>query len=258
MPNRIIKESVKQSPQIDSLSWFEEVVFYRMIVTADDYGCLDGRVVLLKSILFPTRENVSKKNIEDAITKLVSVGLLCSYTVNGMPYLFFPTWEKHQRVRNKHRKFPEPPEIDLSANCCQMSANCPTESNPIQSESESESESNSNVAAYVAIISYLNEKAGTAYKHTTKATQSHINARLGEGYTEDDFYTVIDKKCTEWRGMEFEKFLRPETLFGSKFDGYLNAPASVVNRRRTIPEYTTNDFFEYLGSYDSDTEVKNG
>ena len=53
-------------------------------------------------------------------------------------------------------------------------------------------------------------------------------------------------------------FLRPETLFGSKFDGYLNAPASVVNGRRTIPEYTTNDFFEYLGSYDSDTEVKNG
>ena len=47
MPNRIIKESIKRSPKIDSLSWFDEVVFYRMIVTADDYGRLDGRPLRL-------------------------------------------------------------------------------------------------------------------------------------------------------------------------------------------------------------------
>ncbi|MBQ8524380.1 MAG: conserved phage C-terminal domain-containing protein [Clostridia bacterium] len=255
MPNRIIKESVKQSHQIDRLSWFEEVVFYRMIVTADDYGCLDGRIVFLKSILFPTRENVTKKAIEDAVSNLVSAGLLRSYYVDGRPYLFFPTWAKHQRIRNKYRKYPEPPETDATASSCQMSASCLSESNTIQSESNTNK--NPNAGAYVAIISYLNEKAGTAYKHTSKATQSHINARLGEGYTVNDFCTVIDKKCEEWRGTEFEKFLRPETLFGSKFDGYLNAPIYTANGRRTVPEYTTNDFFEYLESYDTDKETKN-
>lgn len=141
MPNRVIKESIKRSPQIDSLTWFEEVVFYRLMVSADDYGCYDGRPVVIKNELFPTKEHITTKSVRDAIQRLASVGLLLTYEVSGMPYLFFPTWEKHQRVRNKHRKYPAPPDgIDLTANCCQMSATCQTESNPnpirIQSESE--------------------------------------------------------------------------------------------------------------------------
>ena len=144
MPNRVIKESIKRSPQIDALTWFEEVVFYRLMVTADDYGCMDARPILLKNELFPTKENITKKSIEDAIRKLVSVGLLYKYEANGMPYVFFPTWEKHQRIRNKHRKYPHPPDdIGLTANCCQMTADClpESESNPIRIQSESESES---------------------------------------------------------------------------------------------------------------------
>ena len=61
---------------------------------------------------------------------------------------------------------------------------------------------------------------------SSKATQGHINARLAEGYTVENFYTVIDKKCAEWKGGKMEQYLRPETLFGSKFENYLNAPAS--------------------------------
>ena len=75
------------------------------------------------------------------------------------------------------------------------------------------------------IIDHLNAKAGTSYRASSKATQGHINARLSEGYTVEDFYTVIDKKCLEWKGTDMEKYLRPETLFGSKFENYLNAPA---------------------------------
>ena len=76
---------------------------------------------------------------------------------------------------------------------------------------------------YETIVSYLNEKAGTKYKATTAKTKSAINARLADGFTLDDFKAVIDKKCAEWIGTEWEKFLRPETLFGTKFEGYLNA-----------------------------------
>lgn len=79
---------------------------------------------------------------------------------------------------------------------------------------------------YVSVLSRLNEKAGTNYRASSKATQGHINARLAEGYTVEDFYKVIDKKCAEWRGTDMEKYLRPETLFGSKFENYLNAPVS--------------------------------
>lgn len=72
------------------------------------------------------------------------------------------------------------------------------------------------------IIEYLNEKAGTKYKPTTPKTKDTIKARLKEGFTVDDFKTVIDKKVEEWKGTEWEKFLRPQTLFGTKFEGYLN------------------------------------
>lgn len=72
------------------------------------------------------------------------------------------------------------------------------------------------------IVQYLNDKCGTRYRYQTKGTREHINARLKEGYTVDDFKTVIDKKFEEWHGTDMEKFLRPETLFAGKFESYLN------------------------------------
>lgn len=112
MPNRLIKESIKRSPEIDRLSWFEEVVFYRMLVTADDYGTLDARPVVLRNDLFPTKDTITRKAVEDAITKLISVGLLIPYVdaESGMSYLYIRNWEKHQVIRNKRRKYPAIPE----------------------------------------------------------------------------------------------------------------------------------------------------
>ena len=72
------------------------------------------------------------------------------------------------------------------------------------------------------IIDYLNKKTGSNYKFSSKKTNDLINTRLKEGFTEQDFYEVIDKKTIEWKGTDFEKFLRPETLFSNKFESYLN------------------------------------
>ena len=73
------------------------------------------------------------------------------------------------------------------------------------------------------MIAHLNEKAGTKYRASTAKTRTLIHARIAEGFTLEDFKTVIDKKCAEWIGTEWEKFLRPETLFGTKFESYLNS-----------------------------------
>ena len=100
---------------------------------------------------------------------------------------------------------------------------------------------------YIHIVSHLNEKAGTNYKASSKKTQSCINARLAEGFTLDDFKTVIDKKSDEWIGTEFEKFLRPETLFGTKFENYLNAPIRrKVETNTSAPLSSGNPFLEML------------
>ena len=75
---------------------------------------------------------------------------------------------------------------------------------------------------YKYIVEYLNEKADKNFRATTKKTQSLINARIREGFSLDDFKKVIDIKCKQWLGTEMEKYLRPETLFGTKFESYLN------------------------------------
>lgn len=80
----------------------------------------------------------------------------------------------------------------------------------------------SDTIPYASILDYLNEKANTAYRATSKATQQLIKARFSEGFTEHDFYKVIDNKTTTWLNTDFAKYLRPQTLFGTKFEGYLN------------------------------------
>lgn len=76
---------------------------------------------------------------------------------------------------------------------------------------------------YKEIIDYLNLKTSKSYKHSTSKTKSLIKARWNEGFRVVDFKKVIDNKCFEWIGnSDMAKYLRPETLFGNKFEGYLN------------------------------------
>lgn len=73
------------------------------------------------------------------------------------------------------------------------------------------------------IINYLNQQAKTSFRHNGKKTQSLILARLKDGFTTEDFRSVINVKCEEWlHDKQMNKFLRPETLFGTKFESYLN------------------------------------
>lgn len=86
-----------------------------------------------------------------------------------------------------------------------------------------QNQNDSNVIPLEEIVSYLNKFAGTNYKHTTHKTQQLIKARFKEGFTFDDFIQVIDKKVSNWiNDPNMVKYLRPETLFGTKFESYLN------------------------------------
>lgn len=89
----------------------------------------------------------------------------------------------------------------------------------------------------IYIVEYLNKKANTNYKSTTEKNRELIRARLNEGFTVSDFEKVIDNKIADWTGTEWEKFIRPLTLFGTKFESYLNEKskggANVNNIRNT-------------------------
>lgn len=90
------------------------------------------------------------------------------------------------------------------------------------------------------VIGHLNQRAGTHYKATTASTRKLVNARLKEGFTVDEIKTVIDKKCADWlNNKDMAQYLRPETLFGSKFESYLNAQ-SRPQTRQTNTAYPQN------------------
>ena len=141
MPNRLIKESICTSDNLDRLSWFEEVVFFRLIVNCDDYGRMDARPAILRARLFPLK-SVTDKQLKDALQSLRSADMIDIYEVDGRSFLQIRTWEKHQQMRAKKSKYPAPADgviasdCNLQAddiNCMQMISNVPV----IQSESES-------------------------------------------------------------------------------------------------------------------------
>lgn len=96
----------------------------------------------------------------------------------------------------------------------------------------------SNISNLISnIINYLNNKLNSNYKVNNKKTVQLITKLVNEGYKEEDFYKVIDTKYLDWHDTEYEKFLRPETLFSNKFESYLNQKPKKI---------TTKDFTTYL------------
>lgn len=100
MAQRVLKPSICTSEDINRLSFFEEVMFYRMIVSADDRGRLDGRPEILKSNLFPLKRDITLAAIRKAITNMSTVGLVIISEEGGRPILKLTKWECHQRIRS--------------------------------------------------------------------------------------------------------------------------------------------------------------
>ena len=98
----------------------------------------------------------------------------------------------------------------------------------VNTNNNDNNDNNENNNYYVEIVEFLNECADANYRHTTKKTRELINARMKEGFTVDDFKTVIEYCCREWKGKTFgngelgDSYLRPSTLFNNKFDERLN------------------------------------
>jgi len=142
MPNRILKESICTSENIDQLSPLAEIAFYRLMVNCDDYGRMDARPKILKSRLFPLKD-ASESDVQSWLKEMEDADLIIIYNHDGKPYLQMKTWDRHQQVRAKRSKYPSADENT----CNQMISDdikCPR--NPIQSLSESESLSESLIA----------------------------------------------------------------------------------------------------------------
>jgi uncharacterized phage protein (TIGR02220 family)/predicted phage replisome organizer len=143
--------------------------------------------------------------------------------------IYIKNWEEYQNSdglekireqgRERARKFREKKKQELLT----------TESNAednvtvtLRNATEEELELERDINTIVETIEYLNLKCGTNYKAKTAKTRDCVKARINEGYSLDDLKTVIDKKHSEWFGSDMQKYLRPQTLFGTNFESYLN------------------------------------
>lgn len=107
MPNRIVSQLINVSNSLSHLSAIEELVFLHLIVSVDDYGRFYGHPDIVKGMLFSRRE-FTVKQIEAALQKLESEGMIRRYQCDSTDYLELTNWMKYQKPRAKESKFPGP------------------------------------------------------------------------------------------------------------------------------------------------------
>ena len=128
--------------------------------------------------------------------------------------------------------------LTLNDNINEENVNTGTQKKKKGKRKEIESKEDNNL--HEKIIDYLNQKTGKSFKQTTESTKKHINARLKESYVYDDFVKVIDNKCYDWlNDSKMNQWLKPDTLFSTKFEGYLNQvmiPSQAKQKYKTTDE----------------------
>ena len=174
----MLKESILSSEKFNSLTWFEQSTYIRLILLADDYGRLDGRDVILKSYCYPLDDKVTRSAISKAISHMVNVGLLQKYEVNNKPYLCFPNFGKYQRLRSKTSKYPAPLNGAQNDSCQShdrhMSDTCPLEE---EVEVELEVEEKENLKEKAAtVVPENSKKTGNAFSNANANANAYAKA----------------------------------------------------------------------------------
>lgn len=127
MPNRILKQSICTSPNVNSLSMGAETLFYRLIVQCDDFGQFYANPAILRGLCYPLRlKKITEGMVSDWLAELVAANLIWTYDVESVTYLQFTKWEAHQQIRATKRKYPQPlpviepvddsPTVDFTGN----------------------------------------------------------------------------------------------------------------------------------------------
>ncbi|OLP66044.1 hypothetical protein BACPU_11310 [Bacillus pumilus] len=179
--------------------------------------------------------------------------------INDQNYISICNWEKHQnldalekiREQNRLRKQKQRKKLSLAEPNNSMSRDVTikvtaSHATDIDKELDKDKElkdilsgnptadnpkTQTSDIPFKLIVDLLNQMSGKKFRATTPKTQKDIKARWNEGFRFDDFKKVILSKCYEWRNNpDMSRYLRPETLFGTKFEGYLNHSDEVIKR----------------------------
>ena len=225
---------IEQMPDADTIL----VVWMKLLTQAGKTNA-SGYIFLNENIpytdeMLSTIFNRPLSTIRLALKTFEDLGMI---GIDDSSFISITNWSKHQSVdrlaeiREKNRirqakyrekkKLEEPKE---NSNVTVTSRNALD----IELELEEELDKEKEVIPYVEIINYLNDASGKNYRSSTRKTKDLIKARWNEGFRLEDFKKVIDTKNNEWKNdQKMKKFIRPDTLFGTKFEGYLNQDTSI-------------------------------
>lgn len=221
------------------------VLIWVMLLTMAGRCNSNGMVFLTQNIPYTPKMLADELDFEENTVKLALQSLeQLEMIVMDNGFFSIPGWEEHQnaealekireqnRIRKQKQREKQKIECVTEMSRDTIVTNLGSHATDIDKEEDKDKDNNIYVP-YKEIITYLNEKTGKKLRWDVKSNQKEIKARFNEGYTLDDFKTVIDKKYHEWgrkptkeelqRGVkDMRIYLRPKTLFGSNFDVYLN------------------------------------
>ncbi len=236
--HRMFSNTIIDSDLFLEMPLSTQALYFHLGMRADDEGFIGNPKKITRSV----------SCTEDDLKLLIAKGFIISFD-NGI--IVITHWNLHNSIRKDRKKdtfFQDEKallEIDnknaymlCQPNGNQMTTTCQPSDNQMSAQGKLSKdkkrkvninnivEQDSTVYSFeiLEILEYLNNRLGTNYRTSTIATRKHITARLKEGYTVDDFKKVIDLKINDWRNTDMSKYLRPETLFGVKFESYLNSP----------------------------------
>lgn len=254
MPNRIIKESICTSDDINELTSEQEVFFYRLIVNCDDYGRFDARADIIRSRLYPLKvDKVKIKDIESWLAALINKKMVMVYDVDGKKYLQITNWGSHQQIRAKKSKFPAPDINNTSSDiiCNQEISNdgiCPRES-----ESESIYE-NPNPNPYIAdVVDAYNQICESLPKvqSVTEKRKGVVKQRAKE-HSVDTICQVFKKANSsdflsgrngKWSGCNFD-WIMTQGNFVKVLEGTYDNKDPSSPTKRPVPTNSVVDFFK--------------
>lgn len=257
MPNRLIKDSLRISKKVNKLSDFNFRIWVYLITYVDDYGRGSADPELLKGLVFPRRAGLTEAQISGALDDLANNGMIALYESEGEPYFYFPNWDKHQQIRNKKSKFPNPRTND----CKQMISNdCKCACNPIQSESEIESESESSDAPaqeeLSSVVGFYEQGAGTVatpyfgenLRHFAgllgcEVVKHGIEAAFNEGKTSPKYILAILRRYEREKLDTLEKVLQSERRFELERQ-HRKGEGTATKRVKKPEEYSKGGFLD--------------
>lgn len=155
---------------------------------------------------------LSKQQIRTALDKLENTREITRTSTNKYTTINVLNWRLYQEEEEtSNTQGNTPATIKQQTNNIQITTN--------KNDKNVKNEKN----LYKTIVEFLNQEAGTQFRYSSKKTQGLIQARMNEGFQQKDFETVIQNKINDWKDNDkMERYIRPETLFGTKFESYLN------------------------------------